>query len=211
MWRGWNFTNKVLESADIMDRDYSKIPYGYYYLPFVIPVFMTLLIVGRTTTAKLAGEIKAVDDKIKSVRFSDIGDVVHAQRLRFAADHGVIDPAALVAAVKHSPMANLLISVAIEESRGDPVAIGSAGELGAWQVKPSDWGSVPKDIYGQAYQAERIIRSLLISTKGNKKKALALYNGGTMPPEKSFRYAERILKRVRHLQVAENFLPPKYN
>ena len=106
-----------------------------------------------------------------------------------------------------SPMANLLISVAIEESRGDPAAVGPSGELGAWQVIESDWGSVPKDIHEQAYQAEKILYCLLISTNGNKKTALARYNGGTAPPDKSYLYAERVLKRAGHLQIAVNYLP----
>jgi len=136
-------------------------------------------------------------------------DVFHEQRIRFAADHGVAAPALLAAAVKQSAMANLLISVAIEESLGDPAAVGLAGEKGAWQVKASNWGSVPEDIHGQAGQAERIIRGLLIGAKGDKKEALARYNGGMTPPDKSYRYAERILKRAGLLQVAVNFLPPK--
>lgn len=136
---------------------------------------------------------------------------VHDRRIRFAARHKVADPAALVTAVKDSPMANLLISVAIEESKGDPVAVGSAGELGAWQVKASAWGLVPKDIYGQACQAERIITNLMIHTKGNRKKALAHYNGGTTPPVRSYRYAERVLKRTRNLQAAVGHLPGKHS
>ncbi|MDD2542684.1 MAG: hypothetical protein PHH28_16820, partial [Desulfuromonadaceae bacterium] len=75
--------------------------------------------------------------------------------------------------------------------------------------KASDWGAVPKDLFGQAGQAERILRALLIDTNGNKKKALARYNGGTAPPGKSYRYAERILKRAGYLQMAVNYLPPK--
>lgn len=144
------------------------------------------------------------------VKYPFVMDAVHDQQIKFAAYHGVADPAALVAAVRHSPMANLLISVAIEESRGDPVAVGSAGEQGAWQVIASHWGSVPKDLFGQAEQAERIITALLSRTNGNKKKALARYNGGATPPVKSYQYAERILKRARHLRAAVNFLPPNY-
>ena len=107
-------------------------------------------------------------------------------------------------------MANLLISVAIEESRGNPIAVGSSGELGAWQVNASKWGAVPVDIHGQAWQAESIIRSLLVHTKGDRKKALARYNGGSTPPGRSYRYAERILKRTKHLQVAVT-VPPSYS
>ena len=136
-------------------------------------------------------------------------DIVHELQVRFAAEHGVADPVALVAAVRHSPMANLLINVAIEESRGDPVAKGLSGEKGAWQVIASHWGAVPEDIRGQAGQAERILCSLLVRAKGNKKEALARYNGGSAPPVRSYRYAERILKRTGQLQLAVNVLPLK--
>ncbi|MDD5286932.1 MAG: transglycosylase SLT domain-containing protein [Desulfuromonadaceae bacterium] len=131
-------------------------------------------------------------------------DALHERRIRFAAEHGVANPAALAASVRQSHMADLLISVAIEESRGDPVAVGLAGEKGAWQVIASHWGSVPEDIYGQAVQAERIIRALLNSAKGNNKEALAHYNGGVAPPGESYKYAERILKRATLLKVAAN-------
>lgn len=190
----------------------SKIRNRYY-----LPLTKALLGVFSVVVAVAAGCLVGIDAGVNSgtpkklvVKKSDVFDVVHELRIRFAADHGVADPAALVAAVRNSPMANLLISIAIEESRGDPAAVGSFGEQGAWQVKASDWGAVPKDIQGQAGQAERIICGLLDCTNGNKRKALARYNGGTSPPVKSYRYAERILKRAGHLQVAVNDLLPKF-
>lgn len=182
-----------------------------YYLPLTTAVLGMLSAVVAAAAGGLLGVelgVNAGKEKIQAAKLSDVFDIVHELRVGFASDHGVANPAALVASVRHSPMANLLISVAIEESRGDPVAVGSAGEQGAWQVIASDWGAVPDDIHGQAGQAERIIRALLNSTKGDKKEALARYNGGTAPPGKSYRYAERILKRAGHLQVAINFLPP---
>lgn len=196
-----------------MIKDISKIRKKYYQ-PLTTAVLEVFSVVAAATAGGLAGietGVKVGAKKNLTAKHSSLFDVVHEQRVRFAADHGVADPAALVEAVRHSPMANLLISVAIEESRGDPVAVGSSGERGAWQVKASSWGSVPKDIQGQAGQAERIIRGLLIRTNGNKTKALALYNGGTTPPGKSYRYAERVLKRAGHLLVAVNYLPPNYN
>lgn len=143
-------------------------------------------------------------EKLRTVKHDIPFDAHSEQLVRFAAKHGVADPTALVAAVKQSQMAELLICVAIEESLGDPVAVGSAGEKGAWQVIASHWGSVPQDIFGQATQAEKIIRGLLNSTKGNKKEALARYNGGDLPAGESYRYAERILKRAGRLRVAAN-------
>lgn len=180
-----------------------------YYLPLTTAVVGMLSAVGAATSGGLLGvELgrNAARERILTAR-PDVFDVVHELRVGFAAVHGVANPDALAASVRHSAMADLLISVAIEESRGDPVAVGSCGELGAWQVKASDWGAVPEDLHGQAGQAERIIRTLLISTKGDKKEALARYNGGPTPPGKSYRYAERVLKRAGYLQVTINFLP----
>ncbi|MBV5339656.1 MAG: lytic transglycosylase domain-containing protein [Deltaproteobacteria bacterium] len=192
----------------------SRVLDDRYYRPFTTALLGVTSVVIAATAGSLAG-IKANTnygtEKVRTVKYSDIFDVIHVQRVRFAALHGVADPTALVAAVRHSAMANLLISVAIEESLGDPVAVGSAGEQGAWQVIASDWGAVPKDMPGQAVQAERIICALLINANGDKRKALARYNGGPTPSGKSYRYAERILKRARHLQVAVNYLPPKRN
>jgi soluble lytic murein transglycosylase-like protein len=184
-----------------------------YYLPLTTASLWVLSVVIAATAGRLAETVPAANtaaEKTLTVKNSAAFDAIHNWRIRFAADHGVADPASLAAAVRYSPMANLLISVAIEESRGDPGAVGSSGEQGAWQVKASSWGSVPKDIIGQACQAERIICGLLARTKGNKKTALAHYNGGTTPPGKSYRYAERILKRAGHLQIAVNYLPPDY-
>ncbi len=196
-----------------MIRANSKIHHGYY-LAFAAVVLALFSVVEVTTEVKSAKKTHGLNSEtIKGVAAQQSATMktAHEQRVRFAANHGVADPVSLVAAVGHSPMANLLISVAIEESRGNPVAVGSSGEQGAWQVKASDWGFVPEDIYGQAVQAERIICGLMIHTKGNRKKALALYNGGTAPPGKSYRYAERVLRRTRHLQVAVKHLPNDYN
>lgn len=185
------------------------------YLPIVVSMLGMVSLTAAATKAGFAvtetgGKKDGAHGKknLPGTHFS-LFDVVHEQRVRFAADHGVADPTALVAAVRHSPLAHLLISVAIEESRGDPLAIGSAGEQGAWQVIAAEWGRVPKDLCGQAHQAERIIRSLLMESNGDKIKALARYNGGPTPPGKSFSYAERIVKRASYLQVAVQHLAPK--
>lgn len=182
-----------------------------YYQPLTTAVLGVCSIIAAVTAGGLAGVEAGVNAAVwkKAVKSLDVFDIINEQRVRFVAAHGVADPAALVASVRHSPMANLLISVAIEESRGDPVAVGSAGEQGAWQVKASNWGAVPKDLHGQAGQAERIISALLVRCNGDKIKALARYNGGTTPPGKSYHYAERILKREGRLHVAANYLPPK--
>jgi hypothetical protein len=160
----------------------------------VLVVAITIVSSAVTTRANISPEI------LPTVTC----DVRDELRVRFAAEHGVADPSALVAAVEQSDMAELLICVAIEESLGDPVAVGLAGEEGAWQVIASHWGSVPEDIHGQARQAEKIIRGILRSVKGDKKEALARYNGGDIPAGQSYRYAERILKRAGLLRIAAN-------
>lgn len=195
-----------------MIKDNFKLRYRYY-LPLstaLLTVFSFIVIANAGGFASREPRLKTGTKKAQKAKPFAVIDREHEQRIQFATYHGVVDPVSLASAVSHSPMANLLISVAIEESRGDPVAVGSAGEQGAWQVKASDWGTVPHDLHGQAGQAERIIRGLMIHSKGNKKKALARYNGGTTPPGKSYRYAERILQRARHLQVAANYLPRNY-
>jgi hypothetical protein len=196
-----------------MDRTISKINTGRYCSRVTSAVIGVLSVVAAAVAVGSIGVEfvgKYGPGKKPAAKHLDVMDIVNEQRVRFAADHGVANPIALAAAVRHSPMANLLISVAIEESRGDPVAVGSSGEQGAWQVIASNWGTVPKDLHGQAGQAERIIQGLLIYAKGNEKKALAHYNGGTIPPRKSYRYAERILKRAGHLQIAATYLSPNY-
>lgn len=185
-----------------------------HYLSFAVTVLVAFSVASvETAVGSVNGNTheNTMFEKNLTAKLFNFFDRVHEQRVRFAAKHGVTDPVALVASVMHSPMANLLISIAIEESRGDPIAIGSSGEQGAWQVRASSWGQVPKDIIGQAGQAEKIIRSLLIGTKGNRKKALAHYNGGTTPPGRSYLYAERILKRTKRLQVAVNHLQANYS
>lgn len=182
-----------------------------YYQPFTTAVLGIFSIVVAVIAGGLSGIEVGVNAGVwqKAVKGLDAIDRINELRAKFVAAHGVANPAALVASVRHSPMANLLLSVAIEESRGDPVAVGSAGEQGAWQVKASDWGAVPKDLHGQAGQAERIISALLVRCNGNKVKALAWYNGGTTPPDRSYHYAERVLKREGRLHVVVNSLPPE--
>ena len=189
-----------------------KINHRYYLgiAAVLLGIYISVAVAKAGESTRKVGNVEFGAEKKQKLKSFVYWDVVHEQRIRFASEHGVADPVALAAAVKHSPMASLLISVAIEESLGDPVALGSDGEEGAWQVKPTYWGSVSKNIHRQANQAERIISDLLLNSKGNKKKALARYNGGTSPPVKSFRYAERILKRAKHLQIAEKRLQPDY-
>lgn len=196
-----------------MNRD-NETMRSSYYLSLSTAAHWMLYVVMAASAGRMVQSVSAElsrAEHIMTVMYPAGFDPVHNRRIRFAAEYGVADPALLAAAVRHSRMANLLISMAIEESGGDPGAVGSYGEQGAWQVIASDWGSVPKALHEQAFQAERILCDLLVSANGNKKTALARYNGGTVPPGKSYLYAERILKRAGRLQVAVNDLPPNYN
>lgn len=178
-----------------------------YVLSLILSGFMLFSVYAAARTGGLPTvtmRVHGTSEISRTVAHDVQSDALDAQRFRFAAEYGVVNPAALVAAVKHSHMADLLICVAIEESLGNPVAVGLSGEEGAWQVIPAHWGSVPEDIHGQATQAEEIIRGLLNRANGNRKEALARYNGGVSPAGESYRYAERILKRATLLRVAAN-------
>lgn len=62
------------------------------------------------------------------------------------------------------------------ESRLNPKAAGKAGEQGAWQVLPADWGKVPRTLQGQGLQHEQIMDELIQENKGDISKAIMSYN-----------------------------------
>jgi hypothetical protein len=70
-------------------------------------------------------------------------------------------------------------------------AKGKCNEKGAWQVRECYWGKVPKDLKGQAFQAERILNELLESNNSNMYTAVAKYNGSGAA---SFKYASKVRK-----------------
>ena len=138
-------------------------------------------------------------EEIKSIT---LAEAVRIDRIAWARENGCKNPEATVKAVEHSPLADLLISQAIQESNCNPEAIGRAGEIGGWQVIESDWGTVPKgDLAGQADQAEKILTTWLKArdARGDFTVALARYNGGETPPSQSFKYANQILERQQQL------------
>jgi hypothetical protein len=94
----------------------------------------------------------------------------------------------------------LYTSLSIEESDGDPKAIGDGGKsIGAFQIQPQHYGPVPKHIDGQAQKAQVILEGLIKENKGRLRISLAKYNGGDRPPKQSFAYADRILKRTKEI------------
>lgn len=91
----------------------------------------------------------------------------------------------------------LYASLSMEESGGDPNAIGDGGKsFGAFQIQAQHWGPVPRQLDGQAAKAQKILEGHIKETKGNLRKALAMYNGGDRPPKKSYAYADRIISRA---------------
>ena len=151
-------------------------------------IAVSAVLSATATSVKSAGHVKAPAGE-------HAVDLHKAARITFAKEHGAVDPAGLVKAAGDGPMADLLISIAIEESNGDVNAVGKAGEEGAWQVIAREWGAVPEHLHGQAKQAERIVKELVHSTGGNIVKALARYNGGTVPGKSSWKYAGRVAER----------------
>ncbi|MGB9082478.1 MAG: hypothetical protein WCD00_14355, partial [Desulfuromonadaceae bacterium] len=78
-----------------------------YYLPLAIAVLGMVSAVAVAATGGLLGVelgVNADREKILTEKLSDVFDVVHELRVGFASDHGVANPVALVAAVRHSPM-----------------------------------------------------------------------------------------------------------
>lgn len=134
--------------------------------------------------------------------FLSVKELVHLDRINYAREKGCIDPEQIVDGIGDTPLADLLLSVAIEESRCNKTSVGDAGEQGAWQVLENYWGPVPReDVHGQARQAEKIIVQLLESTRDDHQEAMAQYNGGPTPPDKSYRYAKRVINRQQELAL----------
>ena len=63
------------------------------------------------------------------------------------------------------------------ESNMNRKAVGKKGEKGAWQVREKYWGKVPKDLLGQAKQAERILNGRSLENCNSMHIALIRYNG----------------------------------
>lgn len=162
-------------------------------------VVVAALLTGATAIAAGITISSQGQEEIKNIT---LAEAVRIDRIAWARENGCKNPEETVSAVEHSPLADLLISQAIQESNCDPEAIGRAREIGGWQVIESDWGVVPKgDLAGQANQAEKILTTWLKArdARGDFTVALARYNGGETPPPQSFRYARQILERQQQL------------
>ncbi len=106
-----------------------------------------------------------------------------------------------VSAVKPENRA-IITAIAIVESNGNPTAVGDGGKShGAWQVQPEHWGPVSLSPVQQALQAERILEELVASMpRGSLRRGLAVYNGGVRPPERAWRYADRVIALSKKVQ-----------
>ena len=89
----------------------------------------------------------------------------------------------------------LLASVAVVESRGNPLAIGKRGERGAYQVRPDLHGPVPADINGQTEQALAILRNN--TDRYGIRAGVRIYNGSGPKAE---RYATTVLAYAGEIQ-----------
>jgi hypothetical protein len=121
--------------------------------------------------------------------------------------HGSPAPEQMAVAVSSTKNPALMAAMAVKESNGDPKAVGDSGNSkGAFQVQERHWGKVSSDPVEQALQAERILEELLSSARhlrrGNPRLrvALAQYNGGTIPPRVSYRYADHVIKIERSMK-----------
>jgi soluble lytic murein transglycosylase-like protein len=85
------------------------------------------------------------------------------------------------------------------ESNLNPKAKGKAGERGAWQVLPREWGKVPKTLLGQARQSESILNELLAENSNDVFEALIKYNS-FKNRKKGIEYAKKV--RLRALEVS---------
>ena len=114
---------------------------------------------------------------------------------------GSKEPEAMAIAVSHTKNPKLMAAIAVVESNGNPKAVGDSGaSIGAFQVQPRHWGKVSSDnALMQALQAEKILDELLADSRGRLRQSLARYNGGTRPPARSYRYADKILMLTREI------------
>lgn len=119
---------------------------------------------------------------------------------RLFVEYGSPVPKQMTQAVNATKRPTLMAAIALQESDGTPWAKGKAGEKGAFQVMEKDWGLVSQNPVDQAMQAEKILDELLEASKGDVRKALSMYNGGSRPPKKSYKYADSVITKWKKLK-----------
>lgn len=136
---------------------------------------------------------------VKSMIARDCGECHSKQKA--LADHfrkrGNQTPEMMAEAVMKTKNPRLLTAIAIAGEKNTPYTVRKGGykgrHAGAWQVNPKHWQNVPKDVIGQALQAERIITEL--SDDKPIRKALNNYGGDFS----SGNYAKRVLAELTHV------------
>lgn len=115
-------------------------------------------------------------------------------------EYGSPVPKQMTKAVNATKRPALMAAIALQESDGTPWARGKSGEKGAFQVMEKNWGLVSQNPVDQAMQAEKILDELLEASKGDVRKALSMYNGGSRPPKKSYKYADSVIAKWKKLK-----------
>jgi hypothetical protein len=113
----------------------------------------------------------------------------------FFVENGSTHPVELAKVVVKTKRPRLAAAQAVVESNGRKDAIGKANEKGVWQIIESEWGIVPEDLSGQAYQWEKIMEGLL-NERGNLRQALSAYNG-----DFSGDYYRKVMKKVNEVPI----------
>lgn len=117
------------------------------------------------------------------------------------------DSVVSAAARKRGVPVQLALAVSrVENTRGDPKARGSAGEVGLMQVHPLAHNLDPKQLEDPAFNADYGVRLLrgLFENYGSWEKAIRAYNGALGNPEAGDAYVNRVRVAMR----AKLGLPP---
>lgn len=144
------------------------------------------------------------------VRTAENQERYYSQPVQFTAEqeeyrdffrrHGSPVPEQMAVAVTATKRPALMAAIAVKESNGTPTAIGDNGDSkGAFQVQEKHWGPVSDSPVQQALQAERILEAL-VESRGNLRRGLTHYNGGTQPPRVSYQYADGVVRLAQEVR-----------
>lgn len=105
-------------------------------------------------------------------------------------------PSSVVAAETHRVSGTMMLAIAYKESRCNPAAVGSCGEVGAWQTLPR---YAKTD--GDAHDGARMLARWKRRADGNTTRALQAYNAGHkgLASVAGVGYAQAVLRIARWL------------